>query len=510
MPGKRALSTETEAKLGVWPGFVVPELHGVAPWATADEPHEVTLDAVYHDAADLRLTRAGITVRHRTGEDGAEDGRWTAKIPHPPTPSGAVTRSELKVDGPPGSLPPEIHSVLKGVLRGAAVGPVAHLRTHRRIVVLRDGGGREAAEVADDEVSVLESDRVAARFREVEVEMSEGAPDGLLPLVLDALRAAGAGDPEQTPKLVRALGPRAVDAADPAVPPLGSKPTAAEAVQVALAASVQRLIAHDPAVRLDIGPFGVHQARVSTRRLRSDLRSYEELLDARWASDLRDRLKWLADALGNVRDTDVLGMRLRKDADTLDRADAAQARHLLKRLERQRAAKLRALDELMDSDQYVELLDTLVHSALEPRFSPRAGAPAVQAMAELARAPWKKLQKAAEKLDKHATDQELHELRIKAKRARYAAEAAAGAIPAAREHAEALAELQGVLGDQHDAVVAEDWLRREVGLGASRLQAMAAGLLITMQRDDAAHGRDEWMSVWHQCNRKKVTAWLAS
>ena len=60
------------------------------------------------------------------------------------------------------------------------------------------------------------------------------------------------------------------------------------------------------------------------------------------------------------------------------------------------------------------------------------------------------------------TDEQLHEVRIQAKRARYAPRPRPGRCPKAAPFAQAVAALQDVLGDQHDAVVAEAWLRDTV------------------------------------------------
>lgn len=497
---------EREVKLGAWPGFRLPDLEGLAPWIKVRPAVEHVLDAVYFDSTDLRLIRAGITLRHRTGEGPAE-GRWTAKIPHPANPD-ALERTELHEDAGPGVVPPALLGALRGVRRGAEVQPVAHLHTVRKLVVLVDGGGRRLGEVADDEVTVLEEGRVAARFREVEVEATPGSPDGLLPLVIERLRAAGAGEPDPTPKLVRALGPRALAPADPMVAPLGPKPTAAAAVQAALAASVQRLIGHDPVVRLDLGAFGVHQARVSTRRLRSDLRTFEPLLDPGWAEALRDDLSWLADTLGAVRDADVQGLRLRRDAGRLPKDDADQAKRFLRRLDRQRALHLATLHEAYDSERYLQLLDELVDMARNPKLQPQAEGLARDVLPDLVRGPWSKVRKAAGRLGRDPHDEQLHFLRIRAKRARYACEAVARALPEATPMGEALAELQGVLGDQHDAVVAETWLREGVAEGCSRQQALAVGLLIAAQRQEAAECREAWKAAWEAADRKKVRAWL--
>ena len=67
---------------------------------------------------------------------------------------------------------------------------------------------------------------------------------------------------------------------------------------------------------------------------------------------------------------------------------------------------------------------------------------------------------AVKKLGDPPTDEDLHSVRIGAKRCRYAAEAVAPTIgKRARTFARAAADLQQVLGDHHDAVVAEGWLR---------------------------------------------------
>ena len=82
-----------------------------------------------------------------------------------------------------------------------------------------------------------------------------------------------------------------------------------------------RLLRHDPGVRLGIDIEDVHQARVATRRLRSDLRTFQPLLDEAWADALRDELRWLGAELGRVRDAEVLRDRLRAAATTLPAPD---------------------------------------------------------------------------------------------------------------------------------------------------------------------------------------------
>ena len=118
-------------------------------------------------------------------------------------------------------MPFEVRDLVRAYARTTPLEPVARLQTLRRSLPLFDPRGHRIAEVADDEVSVLDGDRVAARFREVELEVVETAPPTLLPALIERVRAAGAGQPDPTPKLVRALGPRALAAPELSVPGSG-------------------------------------------------------------------------------------------------------------------------------------------------------------------------------------------------------------------------------------------------------------------------------------------------
>jgi CHAD domain-containing protein len=112
-------------------------------------------------------------------------------------------------------------------------------------------------------------------------------------------------------------------------------------------------------------------------------------------------------------------------------------------------------------------------------------------------------------LPREPAAEDLHAVRIAAKRARYAAEAAAPVVGGrAKAFAKAVADLQTVLGDHQDAVVAEAWLREAVN-GSGATQALAAGELIALQRVEQARCRAEWPSVWKRAKKKKLRSWLA-
>ena len=93
--------------------------------------------------------------------------------------------------------------MLRESVGDVALRPVASLVTIRHTIDLVAGDTR-CAEVADDVVSVRLEDRTIQTFREVEVELYDADAE-LIDAVMSQLHGAGAGDPDSTPKYVRAL-----------------------------------------------------------------------------------------------------------------------------------------------------------------------------------------------------------------------------------------------------------------------------------------------------------------
>src|ERR1700733_10152338 len=145
---------EEERKYDVDPGFDLPDLTGCLPpgGRVGDRP-AVTLRATYYDTADLRLARAGVSLRHRGGD---EKPGWTVKLPTG-TPG---SRHEVDRPGPAGRVPPELVSLVTVFARGTVLAPAVTIRTVRVRHDLCDADGGVLAEVADDTVSVLADRRV--------------------------------------------------------------------------------------------------------------------------------------------------------------------------------------------------------------------------------------------------------------------------------------------------------------------------------------------------------------
>src|SRR5262245_18991170 len=78
----------------------------------------------------------------------------------------------------------------------------------------------------------------------------------------------------------------------------------------------------------------------------------------------------------------------------------------------------------MEEPRYSRLLDDLVAAAQAPAVLPQAAGLAAEAAPPLVAKAWRKLKKAVKRAGATPTDESLHRIRVRAKRARYAAEAA--------------------------------------------------------------------------------------
>jgi CHAD domain-containing protein len=295
-----------------------------------------------------------------------------------------------------------------------------------------------------------------------------------------------------------------------AAPTVAVNSEAIGVIRDALDASVQRLLAADPVARVGDDPEGVHQARVATRRLRSDLRTFEPLLDPEWVSALRDELRWLGAELGQAREAEVLLGHLRARARALPPDIERQVSAVLDAATGDRAAAYARVLEVLRGARYLDLVDLLVQGAMAPRVRASAATATAADVTRLARRPWKQLRRDYRALGSNPPDPALHAVRIRAKRARYAVEAVAGAVDGdePREFAAALTGLQDVLGDHQDAVVAEAWLRARLAIG-NPLETYSTGMLAGLLRADALAATDALPAAWRRANRRRLRSWMS-
>lgn len=258
-------------------------------------------------------------------------------------------------------------------------------------------------------------------------------------------------------------------------------------LQSFIRANAAELVARQQGTRSGADPEDLHKFRVATRRIRSLLRSTRGQLDDRGEGErLRAELKWLAAVLGEVRDRDVLIEYLVGELDSLDGAPLGA---LLELVDEERDQARRELVVALDSARFAELRSSLRHP-------PSLGAGG--SLRKAARGEFRRLRKTVEVLPQDPADEELHEARIRVKRARYAAEAAG----VGGSFVKRAKELQEALGEHQDAVVAEasvrELLARVRGTGRT---AFAAGRLVERQRIRREHARRAWPAAWKRLRK---------
>lgn len=488
---------EREIKLLCDPGVAMPSneelLAGCGSWTT----ETVVLEAVYFDTWDLRLTRSGVSLRYRS-----DDG-WTVKIPE--TRDGdSFVRREHTFDDEFGDPPSAAIDLVLPWARSEPVGDVARITTRRQKTRVCDAAGRLACEIDDDEVDGFVDDAAPMHFREIEVETKDDGDPEVVKTVAKRLRRAGAGQSPGLPKIARVLGVRAVAPPElPAVPALDGSSTTTDLVRASIIAAVQSLLDNDPIVRAGKDPEGVHRARVATRRLRSHLHTFRPIVDEEWSESLRAELQWLAERLGHVRDADVLLDRLATKVEDLPADLRSASRALTDRLRAARDIDRAALLDAMRSPRYTSLLDDLVGAAQDPRMrNPDRTALAKDSARRLTRHPWKRLRATVEALPRSPSNTDLHEVRRRAKQSRYAFEATAPVLGKKARHAgRGLTNLQDLLGDQHDAIVAIDWLHSAATDEPNSEVAFIAGAIAASFADDEHLARRRWPAAWRRVKR---------
>jgi len=261
--------------------------------------------------------------------------------------------------------------------------------------------------------------------------------------------------------------------------------SALEQLRFALGQQLLTLEARDSGVRLGTDSEDVKRFRIATRRARALIRLSRPLLDGRLA-DLETELRWLGSILGSVRDLDVLLGHLRARAGELGDAGVT----IIALLAQERSEARETMLAALESPRYSKLLARF-GAELELLAAPDSRLD----LGKLAATETKRLRKAYASLDKAPGDDELHSLRIKVKRARYATELAARTR---RENLlPALKALQDVIGAHQDSVVAE----RRVRSLAEGQGGLEVERIIELEHVRQQEARKELPRAWKRVRR---------
>jgi CHAD domain-containing protein len=309
------------------------------------------------------------------------------------------------------------------------------------------------------------------------------------------------------------------DATVPERPIAGTRPPrsspAGTVVLAYLRLQVHALRSLEPMVRAD-EPDAVHQMRVAARRLRAILRSFRTVIPQPGTDDTAEDLKWLGQLLGAARDGEVLPGHLRASLRPVPAELIIGP--VLARIQGyfapRRAAARAELLAALDSPRYLRLATGLDRLAAGPLTGPQAGEPARDvlpaAVRRACRQAARRMGRARHTPPGPARDTALHEARKSARRARYAAEAASLASgEPARRYARRMKQVQSVLGDHQDTVLARQ-AARDLGISAylAGENAFTYGLLNGCEWHRSERLQADARAIWKRASRRRHRRWM--
>jgi len=244
----------------------------------------------------------------------------------------------------------------------------------------------------------------------------------------------------------------------------------------------------------------IHQVRVACRRLRSDLKLFRKLLAGDWARQLRADLAALALACGEARDLEVIAALVGETVSSEDDQDHVDTILTTLTLVLERAAARSA--EVVTGESTTRLLKTLEAVAVAPDLKPKASKPCGEVLPELLNTANRTFTLEADKLKPWTPDDDWHEVRLLAKRVRYAADTSAAVLgDEAKATASQAAKYQELLGQHQDHCAAADALIAMATDAAAQDDpelSFTLGRLTERHRAARKPLREEFLSLYHR------------
>jgi inorganic triphosphatase YgiF len=410
------------------------------------EKHQVS---TYFDTPDRRIQAAGLSLRLRQA-----GGRIVQTVKaESAAAAGLFARPEWEreIDGDR-PVPDEAAGPLTTLLPAAALqalAPAFTVTVTRRTGLLEHEGA--SIELVLDIGDVRAGD-LTAPIAEVELELKSGrasalfsfarAMNAVVPLRLGILSKS-----ERGYRLAEGGVGKAAKTAKVRDAALSGDLTTAEAFQRIAGTCLRQFRLNETILARTDGAEALHQARVALRRLRSALSIFRPVLRDGRFDHFRDELRWLAATLGDARDIDVL---IGRGAD-----------YETGRLRTARSDAYAAVQEALVSgrtrDLMIDLSEWIAIGAwrTDPADPALPAQPAASYAAETLDRLRRRLKRRGHDLAR-LSDEERHEVRILAKKTRYAADFFIGLFPGRKQQRRAgrflaaLADLQEQLGELND------------------------------------------------------------
>ncbi len=422
----------------------------------------------YYDTDDWRLYRAGyaLRVRETDGEveatmkslEPAEGSlRKRREISEPLRDAGLSTLG--KTGGPVGSMSRKITG-------GRELLRLFGIRTRRQRFALGLDGSTGEVSLDASEIPVGEE---SVGLKRVEVEIDTDPTPGLHDFV-DGMRSALDLSPATLSKYETGLYAVGLDpVGDTGFGPTRIDPSmsAGEVAFAVLRRQFAEMRSHEGGTRLGEDPEELHDMRVPTRRMRAAMKVFRDALPER-AGWFEEELRWVAGALGEVRDLDVQLERLEGWKEEADEETAKYLDKVVGIIERRRARAREDMLAVLDSERYDRLESSFAQmlrrgperEVARADSKELAGEPITAVAPALISRRHGKWRKAAKRLDASSSPEDFHDARKKGKRLRYTLEFVSEVYgEPVQKLVKPLKTLQDDLGDHQDAVVAASFLR---------------------------------------------------
>ncbi len=285
-------------------------------------------------------------------------------------------------------------------------------------------------------------------------------------------------------------------------PQLSPEMNIAEAWALIVSTCLLHLRANEGAVWHGTDPEGVHQMRVAVRRLRSALSVFGKVLSPAVVDYLREELRWLQQQLGPARDWDVFITETVADLASRH-GEAAQWSSLLVPSQRMRKEAYAAAHAVLADQRYTSLLLRL-HLWLEDESWIRRRKKDAPLLADFAATALSKRARRLNQLGDSVDSKDeaaLHQIRIAAKKLRYAMEFFQGLYPkkSVSAYLGHMVRLQDLLGALNDAAVGRGllddlrhWQEKLIDFEAARAMGFLSGWQAATADDRVSHFAEAW------------------
>ena len=440
----------------------------------------VEITDTYYDTDDWRFYRAGYALRVRN-TDGEVEVTMKSLTPAEGSLRKRREISEPLEDDRPATLQKASGPVggrSRALVGGREMRPLFELETRRQgfALLLADSEENQknvrVGEISLDASEILLGEETT-RLTRVEVEATLGkAPSPDLYDFVDEMQAVLELAPASISKYETGLyasGLNPEEGSEFGPTHIDPSLSLGEVAFAVLRRQFAEMQDHEPGTRLGEDPEELHDMRVPTRRMRAAMKVFEGALPER-AGWLREELRWVAHALGDVRDLDVLIERFEAWKREADEESSGFLDKILTITHKRREVARKDMLEVLDSVRYERLLSSFAQmlrlgpaaelELAQANGNRRATEPVTATAPALISRRYRKWRKAAKRLDETSPPEAFHDVRKKGKRLRYTLEFVSEVYgKPVKKLVGPLKTLQDDLGDHQDAIVAAGYLR---------------------------------------------------